>query len=217
MKLGTSSFGSVCTFQRIKRSKYICAGTLNFQDLSTSSVRDSGAPAVLSASTAALKTERESEGGWADSPPLSLSIPTPTVLTQLRRLCDWYPKQRPSDKLYWDNKWAGTLVAPQGTLVMYLEYCLVELCIHPPVPPPNTCPITCYPLLLSSSLPNRSTSAVMSDVISSHPGIAAASWSNLVLTPTQFLHPLRGRNVLNYRSKSGQSVFTSDSIFFFFL
>lgn len=41
--------------------------------------------------------------------------------------------QRPSDKLYWDNKWAGTLVAPQGTLVMYLEYCLAEPRIHPPL------------------------------------------------------------------------------------
>jgi len=52
--------------------------------------------------------------------------------------------QRTSDELYWDNKWAGTLVAPQGTLVMYLEYCLAELCIHPP---PLSSPVPFAPLL----------------------------------------------------------------------
>lgn len=69
---------------------------------------------------------------------------------------------------------------------MYLEYCMAELCIHPP--PPlllSLCPPAARfhrsPLLLPSPL--------MSDVISSQPGMAAASGSNLVLTPTQFLCP----------------------------
>lgn len=49
----------------------------------------------------------------------------------------------------------------------------------PPLVPLN--PSRPSPLLFPYSL--------MSDVISSQPGMAAASWSNLVLTPTQFLCP----------------------------
>lgn len=51
----------VC-FSKDKRSKYICPGTLNFQDLSPLSVSDNRAPAVLSAATTAPKTQREREG-----------------------------------------------------------------------------------------------------------------------------------------------------------
>lgn len=42
-----------------KRSKYICPGTLNFEDLSPLSVSDNRAPAVLSATTTVPETQRE--------------------------------------------------------------------------------------------------------------------------------------------------------------
>lgn len=66
---------------------------------------------------------------------------------------------------------------------MYLEYCLAEPCIHPPlrsILPLSPLPAPYSPLLFCP---------LMSDVISSQPGMAASSGSNLVLTPTQSLHP----------------------------
>lgn len=66
---------------------------------------------------------------------------------------------------------------------MYLEYCLAEPCIHPPlcsILPLSLLPAPYSPLVFCP---------LMSDVISSQPGMAASSGSNLVLTPTQFLHP----------------------------
>lgn len=125
--------------------------------------------------------------------------------------------QWPSDKLYWDNKWAGTLVAPQGTLVMYLEECLAEPCIHPPPPSSRS--------LLPSSLP----------ALCLFPTPPLHAWCHFLQTQcgcrigeaiylsclhssyTPLAPSLFARKVLSYRSKSGQSASCLDAIFFSFL
>lgn len=123
--------------------------------------------------------------------------------------------QRPSDKLYWDNKWAGTLVAQRGTFVMYLEYCLAELSIHPPTSPPLV------PLNPSRPSPLLFPSPLMSDVISSQPGNGScimkqsSSYSYTIPLPPHPSPSLLARKVLSYRSKSGQSASALDSIFLF--
>lgn len=46
----------------------------------------------------------------------------PCGLDPVKMFCDWWPGLRLTDKLYWDNKWAGRATAGDGrALFMYLE------------------------------------------------------------------------------------------------